>query len=106
MKVIKWGYRLIALFLACNYFSFQVELFDDEYEENHPAPTDPGTTAFTTSSLNWETFDKENAPKAFTIEPSFQLECLFPLPTSNVRIFPPCTPFFDIRDKSPPSASS
>ena len=49
----------IALLLAFNYFAFQVELFDDEYEENHPAPTT--TCSITHPTLNWESFDKDNA---------------------------------------------
>ena len=102
----KLFFRLIAFVLASNYFSYQVELFEDEYEENHPKQSDAGAAAITSSSINWETFDKENAPKAFTIEPSFQLECLFPLNVSNDQVAPAYVPYFDIRDKSPPFPAS
>jgi hypothetical protein len=93
---------LVAFFLACNYFAFQVELFDEEYEENHSQSTGLDGPAISPSSLSWETFDKENAPKAFTIEPVFQLQCLFPFFATDQRVADPIIPYFVIRDKSPP----
>ncbi len=99
----KHGWGLLSLLLAFNYFSFRVELFSDEDEQNHPV-TDPGThqTAFSPSSVNWETFDKDNAPKAITVRADVQIE-LFSIVQCPVKIsrhnYQPDQP---IRDKSPP----
>ena len=59
-------YRFVALLLASNYFAFQVELFEDEYEANHPRTYE--TCSITQPTLTWESFDKENAPKAFVCD--------------------------------------
>jgi len=85
---------------AYNYFAFRVELFDNEYKENHPERSD--VLSIGVSSLNWETFDKDNAPKAFVIHADGQIEFLcyvaYPLQLSN-HSFEPYRP---VRDKSPP----
>jgi len=78
-----------------------VELFEDEYEANHPVlPTD---LAFTVSSLNWETFDKDNAPTAFVIHPETSILFLCFATDQPVTAIPDLQPFEIIRDKSPPS---
>lgn len=90
----------IAFILACNYFAFQGELFESEYEENHPSP--PKTLSLSRSSTNWESFDKENAPQAFYVDAGLHLDCLLVL--QPVRSFESLSdpPFQPIRDKSPP----
>jgi hypothetical protein len=80
-----------------------VELFEDEYEENHPA-IDPFMHACTLSlpTLNWETFDKDNAPKAITVLPFLSLTLLLTIPGHSLPA--PVTVYNQqiIRDKSPP----
>lgn len=93
-------FRLLAFILALNYWAFRTEIFDDEYRENHPAQS--GEISFTQNSLNWETFDKDNAPKAFTVRPDVRIiplgyiEC--PVQISDLHY----QPVHPIRDKSPP----
>ncbi|MFI5251897.1 MAG: hypothetical protein ACHQQQ_05615 [Bacteroidota bacterium] len=98
------SYRLIALIVAFNYFAFRTELYQDEYRENHPER--PDKVSFTLSSLNWESFDKDNAPKAFTIHVNAPIEliCVLnaPLHTSKNS----SQPYQPIRDKSPPVSVS
>ena len=94
----------IALVLAFNYFAFQVELFEEEYEANHPRQAE--TCSFSKPTLTWESFDKDNAPKAFVVNPYIQLACFFILPLPHIvelRLEPPFQP---VRDKSPPYTSS
>ena len=90
----------IAFILACNYFAFQVELFEDEYEQNHPSPT--RILSISRLSTTWESFDKENAPQEFYFDADLHLECLLVLqpPVVFESIFAP--PFHPVRDKSPP----
>jgi hypothetical protein len=93
---------LVALIVAFNYFAFRTELFGDEYKENHP--DNPDTVSFTLSTLNWETFDKDNAPKAFTVNVNMQIEfiCIVNAPLQITKLsFQLCQP---IRDKSPPES--
>ena len=99
----KLGWRVLALLLAFNYFSFRVELFKDEDEQNHPV-VDPCThqTSISPSTLNWETFDKDNAPKAITIHPDVPIELFLVVhcpPQVFQHFFQPYQP---VRDKSPP----
>jgi len=65
-------HKFLPLLVACNYFAFRVELIEDEYKENHPPI--PDVCSFTRTSLNWETFDKDNAPKAFVVNTEIQIE--------------------------------
>jgi hypothetical protein len=99
----KFSYRLIALLLACNYFAFQTEVFEDEYAEQHPAPTTQ--TTFASPTLGWESFDKDNAPPPFTFNLAMlALEIVWQLadePDSEPYYY---KPLFTIRDKSPPLA--
>ncbi len=96
-------WQVLALILACDYLAFRVELFSDEYEKFHPA-VEPYShqTTLTLSTLNWETFDKDNAPKAVSIvvDPRIELFlCVTASPSFNQPFFEPYNP---IRDKSPP----
>jgi hypothetical protein len=103
VKPSKFIYQLIALVVASNYFAFQVELFEEEYEENHREYT--GESSFSSSTLNWESFDKDAASKAFVIQPTTAIELLFSLPQETTNIPAPYRCLFDIRDKSPPAIS-
>jgi len=95
------AWHAIALVLAANYFAFQVELFDDEYEANHPKTSQ--SCSVTASVFTWESFDKENAPKAFTFEPVVDVRPLFIFPAPPPPAFPALHPRHTLRDKSPPS---
>ncbi len=101
MKFRRLSYSLIALILATNYLAFQAELFDDEYEANHPKRADK--PCITVAGLNWESFDKDTAPQAFTFDAGLRTEFLFPLPSLVLVEFVPFESFKVIRDKSPPS---
>ena len=95
-------FKYLSLLLACNYFAFRVEIFDEEYAENHRDFS--VTTSWTQPSLTWETFDKANAPQAFVIlvETRSQVVCF--LVCNTVR--DQCLLGSDqpVRDKSPPLA--
>jgi hypothetical protein len=94
---------MLSLLLACNYFAFRTELFSEEYEQYHSSSiADTCGTSFSMSTINWETFDKDNAPKAIKIEPwiSLQLICIAPEENIPWNIVP--QPKQLIRDKSPP----
>jgi hypothetical protein len=90
----------IALLLASNYFAFQVELFDDEYEENHPAPS--ATCSITHPALNWESFDKDNALQAFVFNAEICIQLVDLLPSVSTPLLHLTAPSHPIRDKSPP----
>jgi hypothetical protein len=96
----------VALVLAWNYFAFRVELFDDENEENHPS-IDPYShqQSFTPSTLNWETFDKDNAPKALRIVVDPQIELILRVAPEPARVVFLTGQDNPIRDKSPPFIS-
>lgn len=102
MQFFSHTLRFDSIIIDLNYFTFRVELFEEEYEENQPGnlPTD---ISFSKHSVNWETFDKDNAPKAFVIKIDAAFELFF-------LIQPPFFPqrlnmlsFEIIRDKSPPT---
>ncbi len=95
-----WLHRIVALVLAANYFAFQVELFEEEYEANHPQAY--GAPSVTQPTLTWESFDKDNAPQAFVCDANIRIELLFVLCVPAFRpplAFPQYQP---VRDKSPP----
>lgn len=97
------SFRLLSLLIAANYFAFRVECFEGESEQHGPRPQ--GTVAFNTPSTDWETFDKNNAPEAVTVEVSLRIEFCIPMHqecTKRVQHYPP---FQLIRDKSPPLPS-
>ena len=93
-------HNFVALLLASNYFAFQVELFEEEYEKNHRPVSDESSIAAPT--LTWESFDKNNAPKAFTLSPIFVPQVLWYLPNSSHLQIPPLLQINPVRDKSPP----
>lgn len=95
-------YGCVALILSCNYFAFQVELFDAEYEQNQPLPTE--SNSLYNPTVNWESFDKDHAQQPFVIDALLRFECRVALrPIYVVRFFDEPT-LHPIRDKSPPSA--
>ena len=89
------------LFLAANYFCFRVELFEHEDEANHRT-VDTHEHGIGTQTVNWETFDKDNAPKAFVFHAEIQLHILHI--TAGIITFSFIHHVSDdlIRDKSPP----
>ena len=92
----------IALLLACNYFAFQVELFEAEYEANHPAPTAAGVHSISSPTITWESFDKDNAPQAFVVDAGLKVECLAVLALVPTLHIIAAGPYHPVRDKSPP----
>jgi hypothetical protein len=94
-------YRLAAVIILCTYSAFRLECFDDEYEQNHPQH-DFTTTSFSRPSLTWETFDKDNATKAFVFDASIRLHLLFKSVDRYVIPRIPPRPYNPVRDKSPP----
>ena len=96
-------WRIVPLLLAFNYFSFRVELFRDEDKADHPTQDHfTHALALVLPTLNWETFDKDNAPKAIKIEPwiSLQVLALYAAPPVICKVIP--SQFQPVRDKSPP----
>ena len=94
-------YNFFIFILAVNYFVFRVELFENEYDDNHPII--PDTVSFSASNLTWESFDKDNAPKAFVCNCEIQIEFIDFSPQQfheTLQFYPP---FQLIQDKSPPS---
>lgn len=92
--------RSVALLLACTYFCFQCEFSEEEYEHNHPSQSN--TPAISSSSLNWETFNKENVQQAFALDGAIQLLLILVLPAKPGVELPSHFPFKLIQDKSPP----
>ena len=97
-------FSFVALLLAVTYLLFQVEPFEDEYLEHHRGPATQ--LAFSTPSITWESFDKSNAPKAFTIEPCIVIGPLFVLNDADDTLDPSYPPTHPVRDKSPPRPSA
>ena len=97
------AWRVAALLLACNYFAFRVELFDDEVEKNQPA-CDPYShhASFSFPTLNWETFDKDNAPKALTVQADTHIVFLSVVACPIIISQLSSEPYQPVRDKSPP----
>jgi hypothetical protein len=96
------AWRVLAtLLLAFTYFAFRVELFSDEAEEHfHDAPSG---VALNSPSVSWETYDKDNAPQAFTVEVLTSFELSFEAPPEPEPVRQDQLPFQPVRDKSPPS---
>ena len=88
------------MLIAMNYFAFRVELFPDEYEDNHPGATNvPSLTQY---SVNWESFDKDNAPQAFVFEPATGIGYLYRVCEVRPGISSDYRTPHRVRDKSPP----
>ena len=94
-------HRGVALVLAFTYFGFQAEVFEEEYEANHPQPTND--CAISSPSLTWESFDKNNAPQPFVFDADIRFQCLLLFVPQAYTSSPYFEPFQLIRDKSPPS---
>jgi hypothetical protein len=97
---IRSFHSFVALLLAATYVCFQVEPFEEEYLEHHRPP--PDRPAFSTPSVTWETFDKSNAPKAFTVDPCIAIGPLHLVAVSDDPLDPFHQPRHPVRDKSPP----
>jgi hypothetical protein len=93
-------HRVVALILATNYFAFQVELFEEEYEANHPKSFE--SCSITGPTFGWESFDKENAPPAFVFDAGIRSEFLFLLEQEPIALHLRFAQYQPIRDKSPP----
>jgi hypothetical protein len=99
----KLVWRIFSFIFAFNYFAFRTELIDEEFEQNNPVSDQFSHQAsFSLPSLNWETFDKDNAPKAITVTPWISLELVSTATSENLllNIIPQQKQI--IRDKSPP----
>jgi hypothetical protein len=94
-------HRFVALLLASNYFTFQIEPFEEEYEANHPDI--PDGWALSQPTLTWESFDKQNAPKAFVFDAVINIELLHLLTSPPVKELPANPQYQPVRDKSPPA---
>lgn len=92
----------VACILSSNYFAFQVELFDAEYEANHPTPTLAGTHSLSSPTVTWESFDKQNAPEAFVLNPILPIEPVGFIPVPHQTGQQPNPQYQPVRDKSPP----
>ncbi len=97
-------HTVLSLLLAANYFAFQVEVFETEYEANHPKPA--SSTSFSSPTLTWESFDKTNATKAFVCDAGIRIECLLTLAIPILTESVTEEPYQPIRDKSPPKTST
>lgn len=94
----------IALLLAVTYLGFQFELDPEEYLEQHRPPAERPT--WSTPSVTWETFDKTNAPEAFTVEPCLPIVPVSPVIICDDLLDPFAPPAHPVRDKSPPSPNA
>jgi len=94
-------FSALAILVATNYFCFRVELFDGENEENHPSSL-LGTVSYSMPTLNWETFDKDNAPQAIVVDVIATIEFLHRTPEQFSTRYLRLVDSDIIRDKSPP----
>ena len=95
-------YQFCSILIALNYFAFRMELFQDEDSENHPQTQ--SAVSFTFPTLNWETFDKDNASKAFVFDALIQIQPIEFFPPEHREQYSPYLSFRLIQDKSPPSS--
>jgi hypothetical protein len=97
------AFRILAFLVACNYFAFRAELFRDEDAQSHPQQRTGLTISVPT--LNWETFDKDNASTAFAADGHIQIELIGLSPQDDRHVFRLHPQFQLVRDKSPPTSS-
>ncbi len=97
------GSALIALLLSWNYLAFQVELFDNEYEANHPKQ--PTSVSIVSPVLSWESFDKDQANSPYTFDAFARLEVVDLIPVVSFVQDLPHAHSLPVRDKSPPFLS-
>ncbi len=93
--------RLLALLLAVLLLAFEIEPFEEEYEESHPAAHHGATIDRPAST--WETCDKEQGAQALVVivDSHPLLVCILPpLPSVDRPVVDPAHP---VRDKSPPT---
>lgn len=96
---------VVALILAVNYFSFRTEIFRGEMEANDDIVDILGEFgSISNSALNWETFDKDNAPKAFVCTPVMPMQLLYVVSPIRFSRHPLLTFSHPVRDKSPPAS--
>ncbi len=93
-------FALLSLLVACNYFAFRVELCEEEFEAHHTSI--PYTNAFGPPTVTWETFDKDNAPEALTVDVQITIELFCRVGEQFQEIRQDIVPQQPIRDKSPP----
>jgi hypothetical protein len=93
---------LVAFLLVVVYALFQGELFDDEYEANHPVS--PGQCSITRVPLSSEG-DKENAQEPYLCRADFQLALIFTLTDSAPQPIHVAECQERIRNKSPSLSS-
>ncbi len=99
------AWQILAFICAVNYLAFRAELFEEEYEQSHPPVLGcAGQPAITLPSLNWETFDKDNASKAFVIDPQIRLLIAGTVPHISIPAPAERPAAGPVRDKSPPTA--
>jgi hypothetical protein len=96
-------YSCLSFLLAINYLAFRAEIFEKEYEQNHPSSS--MALAFSPSSVNWETFDKDNAPKAFVLDARERIQVIGSVNPQFCQLVPLTVPLHVVRDKSPPGSS-
>jgi hypothetical protein len=94
--------RVLPLLLALNYFAFRVELCEEENLQHHPERG--AGCSLTMPSVDWETFDKENAPEALVVDASIGFELVGPVIAPRREPFQYFRPFRLIQDKSPPAS--
>ena len=99
-RPIRAFHARVALLLAVTYLLFRIEPFEEEYLEQNRGPAD--RLAFSTPAVTWETFDKTNAPKAFTVDPGIAIGPLHAITVSRDPLDPCALPAHPVRDKSPP----
>ena len=97
-------HAIVSCVLAITYFSFRVELFEDEYEESHPNQVNGNFISVPT--LNWETFDKDNACAAFVFDARLRGESFSMVTTEFPQEHYTYLQFHPVRDKSPPVNAS
>jgi hypothetical protein len=95
---------VVAIILACNYFAFQVELFEDEYEASHGKPDQSSSLAG--PLLTWESVDKDYVQEPFVFDAIVQFDLLFTIPSESRAPEWPGVEFHPVRDKSPPPLAS
>jgi len=96
--------QVLSLLVASNYFAFRVELFKDEEARNHPKL--PAGVTYSVPTLNWETFDKDNAPKAFVVHGTARIDLVGFFTSPPPEPLQSHPPFQLVHDKSPPAFSS
>ncbi len=91
---------VLSVLVCVTYFAFRIELFGDEYRENHPPLT--SLPSISPPSLTWETFDKDNAPQAISLNPTLHAGFLSHVEAPVAEDVTGWTVPHPVRDKSPP----